>query len=59
MGDVTGALVDHAVDVVDKVVDAGPWGVAGAKEEDVEEEDGVVVEEVAESGLGEVEGDGG
>ena len=59
VGDVAGALVDHAVDVTDKVVYSGAGRVAGAEEEHVEEEDGVVVEKVAEGGLGEVEGDGG
>lgn len=59
VGHIAGALVDDAVDVADEVVDARPGRVARAEEEDVEEEDGVVVEQVADGDLGEVEGDGG
>lgn len=59
VGHVAGALVDDAVDVADEVVDAGPGRVARAEEEDVEEEDGVVVEQVADGDFGEVQGDGG
>lgn len=56
---VAGALVDDAVHVADEVVDARAGRVARAEEEDVEEEDGVVVEQVADGDLGEIERDGG
>lgn len=53
------ALVHHAVQIPDKVMDARPRRIARGEEEHVEQEDGIVVEQVAEGRLGEVEGDGG
>lgn len=57
--DVGGALIDDAVEVRDELVDGGAGRVARAKEEHVEEENGVVVEQVAEGQLGQVDGDVG
>lgn len=56
---VAGAFVDDAVHVADEVVDARTGRVARAEEEDVEKDDGVVVEQVADGDLGEIERDGG
>ncbi|CAG9989796.1 unnamed protein product [Clonostachys byssicola] len=57
MGDVLGAFVDHAVDVFHEIMDTGSGRIAGSEEEHVEEQNGVVVEEVAERCFGQVHGD--
>lgn len=59
VGHVAGAFVNDAVHVANEVVNSRAGSVARAEEEDVEEEDGIVVEQVADGDLGEIERDGG
>ncbi|CAH0029660.1 unnamed protein product [Clonostachys rhizophaga] len=55
--DVLGAFVDHTVDVLHEIMDTGPGRIAGSEEEHVEEQNGVVVEEMTERCFGQVHGD--